>query len=73
MHNKTIMLCLAIPLAVSGCTTMEAQIRSSGTMGSADADYVTAAYQLVQLDNQAGKLAATKRRIRVSSPWQPHS
>ncbi len=51
-------LALAVPLA--GCETAASQISSSGTMGSADADFVTAAYRIAQLDEQAGKLAATK-------------
>ena len=59
-YPKTLLLCLAIPLAATGCTTMEAQIRSSGSMGSSDAEYVDTAYQLVQMDDQAGKLATAK-------------
>jgi putative membrane protein len=51
-------LALAVPLA--GCETAASQISSSGTMGSADADFVAAAYSIAQLDEQAGKLAATK-------------
>ena len=53
-------LWFVIPLAATSCTTMEAQIKSSGTMGQIDADYIDAAYQLVQLDTQAGELAKTK-------------
>ncbi len=60
MNSKTALLWLALPLVTAGCTTMEAQIKSSGTMGPADADYASTAYDLVQLDNQAGALAATK-------------
>jgi predicted outer membrane protein len=48
-------LALAVPLA--GCETAASQISSSGTIGSADADFVTAAYSIAQLDEQAGKLA----------------
>ncbi len=60
MNVRNALLCLAVPLVTAGCTTMEAQIRSSGTMGQPDADYANTAYELVQMDNQAGKLAATK-------------
>jgi putative membrane protein len=59
MRNKQL-LWLAIALTTAGCTTMEAQIHSSGALSQVDKDYATEAYQLVQLDNQAGKLAVTK-------------
>jgi putative membrane protein len=51
---------LSIALTATGCTTMQAQIQSSGTVTQADANFVTTATQLVMLDDQAGKLAATK-------------
>ena len=60
MNTKTAMLWLTLPIAAAGCTTMDAQIKSSGTMGKPDADYARTAYELVQLDNQAGKLAVAK-------------
>ena len=60
MNISKALLWLAVPLVTAGCTTMEAQIRSGGTMGQPDADYASTAYELVQLDNQAGALAATK-------------
>ena len=59
MQRKQILLCLSIGIATAGCTTMKDQIASSGTMGKSDADYVTTAMQLIQLDTQAGALAAT--------------
>ena len=59
MHRKQILLCVSIGLATAGCTTMKDQISSSGTMGKPDADYVTAAMQLIAVDNQEGALAAT--------------
>ena len=60
LQRKQALLWLSVAAAVTGCTTEEAQIRSSGTMGQQDAEYVDTAYKLVQLDNAAGKLAATK-------------
>ena len=58
-------------LATAGCSTMDAQIKSSGSMASEDTTYITTAYELAQLDNQAGKLVPTKtqdpRVIDVSS------
>ena len=62
MNNiiKALPVCLAMAFPLVACTTEEAQIRSSGTMGVADADFVNTAYQIAQLDEQAGKLAATK-------------
>ena len=60
MNVKTALVWFALPLATAGCTTMEAQIKSSGTMGRPDADYARTAYELVQLDNQAGTLAVAK-------------
>ena len=60
MNNKAVLLWLAMPLVTAGCTTMEAQIRSSGSMGQPDAQYANTAYELIQLDNQAGKLAVSK-------------
>jgi putative membrane protein len=59
MHHKHFPIWLAAALAVSGCSSMENQIRSSGPMGQTDADYVAAASQIVQLDQQGGKLATT--------------
>ncbi len=49
-------------VATTGCTTMEAQIQSSGSMGSVDAEYVNTAFDLIQLDHQEGQLAATKTK-----------
>ena len=60
MNSRKVLLWLALPLVTAGCTTMESQIRSSGTMGQPDAEYASTAYELVQLDTQAGKLAVTK-------------
>ena len=62
MRNAKSLLWLPVgmALATAGCTTMEAQIKSSGAMSSVDADYVQSAYDLVQLDTAAAKLAATK-------------
>ena len=62
MRKTKTPLWLVLPLLATGCTTMEAQIKSSGTMGQGDADYIDTAYQLVQLDTQAGVLAKTKAR-----------
>ncbi len=53
-------LLFAATLALAGCTTEEAQIRSSGSMGASDTEYVTTAYNLVQLDRQAGQMVAAK-------------
>ena len=58
LPRKQILICLLTAAATTGCTTMEAQIRSSGAMGQQDAEYVDTAYQLAQLDTAAGKLAA---------------
>jgi putative membrane protein len=60
MLQKRIPIWIVAALAVSGCTTMEGQIRSTGAMGQPDADYVGTASQIVQLDQQSGKLAATQ-------------
>jgi predicted outer membrane protein len=46
--------------ATAGCTTMEAQIQSSGSMGSVDTQYVNTAFDLIQLDHEEGKLVASK-------------
>lgn len=71
MPYRHSVLCVAVAVALGGCTTMEAQIRSSGSMGQTDAEYITTAEQLVALDDQAGKMAATKaadpRVVDVSS------
>ncbi len=60
MQRKQVLLCLSLALGAAGCTTMKAQIQSSGTMGQMDSDYINTAMQLIQLDNAEGKLAATK-------------
>ncbi len=60
MSAKHLSLCLALALPLAACQTEVSQIRASGTMGPSDADFVTAAYQIAQLDELAGKLAATK-------------
>ncbi len=60
MQRKQMLLCLSLAMGTAGCTTMQAQIQSSGTMGQIDSDYVNTAMQLIQLDNSEGKLAATK-------------
>ena len=51
---------VVVAMSVAGCMTEEGQIRASGGMGSGDVAFVDAAYQIAQLDEQAGKLAATK-------------
>ena len=62
---------LAAAFAVAGCSSMGAQIQSSGAMGSEDDSYISTAYQLAQLDDQAGKLVPAKaqdpRVVEVSS------
>ena len=60
MSVKHLAICLAAALPLAACQTEMSQIRASGSMGPSDADFVTAAYQIAQLDEQAGKLAATK-------------
>ena len=60
MNATRIGLWLTAALATAGCTNMRAQITSSGSMGQPDVDYANTAYQLVQVDNQAGQLATTK-------------
>ena len=60
MDCKQFPLCLAGLLAVAACTTPEAQILASGSLGPVDADYVNTTYTIVQLDVQEGKLAATR-------------
>ena len=58
-------------LATAGCSTMDAQIKSSGSMAAEDTTYISTAYELAQLDDQAGKLVPAKaqdpRVIDVSS------
>ncbi len=58
-------------LAVAGCSNIGAQIKTSGAMGSEDTTYITTAYELAQLDNEAGKLVPDKaqdpRVVNVSS------
>ena len=46
--------------ALAGCQTLSSQIKASGSMGPSDAEFINAAYAIAQLDEQAGKLAATK-------------
>ena len=60
MQTKYVPAALALMLATAGCTTMDAQIKSGGQLSKVDSDYATTAYKLVQLDDQEGKLAATK-------------
>ncbi len=60
MQRKQMILALSLALGGAGCTTMQAQIQSSGTLGPVDTAYVNSAEQLVQLDNLEAKLAATK-------------
>ena len=57
---KHFALGVAMALPLVGCTTQEAQIRASGGMGPSDGTFVDTAYKIAQLDEQAGKLAATK-------------
>ena len=57
---KHLPLWFALALPLAGCDTVASQIKASGGMGPTDADFVTAAYAIAQLDEQAGKLAATK-------------
>ena len=53
-------LCVALAVPLLGCQTTASQITASGGMSSTDGDYVTATYAIAQLDEQAGKLAASK-------------
>ena len=57
---KHVALGIAMALPLVGCTTEEAQIRASGGMSPTDGTFVDTAYRIAQLDEQAGKLAATK-------------
>ena len=47
-------------LATTGCSTLDAQIKSSGAMASEDTSYISTVYELAQLDDQAGKLVPQK-------------
>jgi putative membrane protein len=71
MEKKYRHVWFAAALLTGGCTTMQAQIQSSGAMGSQDTAYITTAYELAQLDDVGGKLAASKaqdpRVVDVSS------
>ena len=60
MKKQSAWLCLAMLPGLTACTTMQAQIKSSGSMGQVDADYANTTYQLIQLNKQAGTLAQTK-------------
>lgn len=60
LHSSKMLACAGTMLAMTACTTLDAQLQSSGTMGAPDKDYIATAHQLVELDRQAGKLAATK-------------
>ncbi len=58
IKHLPLLLAFATPLA--GCQTTASQISSSGTMGPDDTSFIKAAYTVAQLDERAGKLAATK-------------
>ena len=71
MQGKHASIWLTAALVTGGCSTMQEQIQSSGTMGPVDKDYIMTAYELAQLDDAAGKMAPTKaqdpRVVDVSS------
>ncbi len=71
MQKTQSFLWSAVVLATAGCSSLDAQIKSSGSMASGDTTYISTAYELAQLDDQAGKLVPTKahdpRVIDVSS------
>ena len=60
MQSKYLPAAMALVVVTAGCTTMDAQIKSGGELSQVDRDYATTAYKLAQLDDQEGKLAATK-------------
>lgn len=55
---------LALPMAACGTKAItplpEQQILTGNTLNQADANFVTTSYQIVQMDNQEGKLAETQ-------------
>ena len=60
MRGTTRLFWLAWALAATGCTTLQAQDKAGGPMGQVDREYVGTATQLAALDDQAGRLAASK-------------
>ncbi len=68
MRHLPLWFGLALPLTACGTKAVtplpEAQILTGETLNQADANFVTAAYQIVQLDNQEGQIALE----RASSP-----
>ena len=60
MKETQSLIWIVAALATAGCSTLDAQIKSSGSMASEDTTYISVAYELAQLDDQAGKLALAK-------------
>ena len=71
MQAKYSQAWIAVALLIGGCSTMKAQMQSSGTLGQQDVTYLDTAYDLAQMDDATGKIAAAKaqdpRVVDVSS------
>jgi putative membrane protein len=72
MRHLPLWLGLALPLAACGTKAVtplpEAQILTGEKLNQADANFVTTAYQITQLDNQQGQIAAAQassQRVRA--------
>ncbi len=64
MRHIPLWLGLALPLAACGTKALtplpQTQILTGENLNQADANFVTTAYQIVQLDNQQGQIAAAR-------------
>ena len=62
--SVSVMLALALPIAACGTKAVtplpDQQILTGQKLNQADANFVTSAYQIVQLDKQEGQLAQTR-------------